>query len=188
MKYSRFYPFILALTVASLACSIFIGGPDLPAETQPSSPAEALSMQEQFQQALIQSAATGTITLEISEGQLTSYLVDKISQNPNPPFTNPQILLRNGQMQMYGKVTQGWFNANMLIVMNVGVDETTGQPKIEVASADFGPIPAPQGINAAISAIIAEAFTGTLGPVAVGFRLESIAIADGVMSLTGLLK
>ena len=68
------------------------------------------------------------------------------------------------------------------------MDEVTGQPKIEIASADFGPIPAPEGVNSAVSAIIDEVFTGSLGPVAVGFRLESITIADGVMTLTGRIK
>ena len=89
---------------------------------------------------------------------------------------------------MYGKITRGWFTATMLITMNVTVDEVTGQPKIEIASADFGPIPAPEDVNSAVSALIDEAFTGSLGPVAVGFRLESITIADGVMTLTGRIK
>jgi hypothetical protein len=71
--------------------------------------------------------------------------------------------------------------------MNVGVD-VAGQPRLEIASADFGPFPAPQGLNNAISALIAEAYTGSLGPVATGFRLESISIADGVMTLTGRVK
>jgi hypothetical protein len=63
-----------------------------------------------------------------------------------------------------------------------------GLPKIEVISADFGPFPAPQGVNEAISAIVAEAFTGSFGPAATGLRLETITIADGVMTLTGRLK
>ncbi len=185
---NKFYIFIASLTLASLACSIFVGGPEYPAQTVPTSVNEAQTMREQIEQALIAGAETGFVTLQISESQLTSFMADKLAQQVNPPFTDPQILLRNGQMQMYGKITRGWLTANMLITMNVTVDEVTGQPKIEIASADFGPIPAPQGINSAISAIIDEAFTGTLGPVAVGFRLETIAIADGIMTLTGRIK
>ena len=137
---------------------------------------------------MIAGAQTGIVTLQITEGQLTSYLADKMAQKTSPPFTDPQVLLRNGQIQMYGKIARGMFTANMLITMNVGVDVTTGQPKIEIASADFGPFPAPEGINSAMSAIIEEAFTGSIGPIAVGFRLESIAIADGIMTLTGRIK
>jgi hypothetical protein len=80
------------------------------------------------------------------------------------------------------------FAANMLITMNVSVDPATNLPKIEIAEADFGPFPVPEGLNAAISAMIDETFTGSLGPVAIGFRLESISIADGVMTLTGRIK
>lgn len=187
-KKSSFYLLIASLVLASLACSIFAGGPEYPAQTVSVSSEEVLTMREQIEQALIAGAETGFVTLQITESQLTSYLADKMAQQANPPFTDPQIILRNGQMQMYGKITRGWFTANMLITMNVGVDETTGKPKIEIASADFGPFPAPEGINSAMTAIIDEAFTGTLGPVAVGFRLEAISIADGIMTLTGRIK
>jgi hypothetical protein len=145
-------------------------------------------MQTQVEQALTAGAETGVVTLQITESQLTSYITLKMQEQGNPPFIEPQALLRNGQMQMYGKINRGTFTANMLITMNVSIDQTTGLPKIEIASADFGPFPAPEGLNTAISAAIGEAFTGTLGPVALGFRLESITIADGIMTMTGRIK
>jgi hypothetical protein len=189
MKTKKYlYLFIVSLVVSSLACSINVGGPEYPAQTVPASPTDAQALRDMIQQAMITGAETGVITLSITESQLTGFMAEKLSQQINPPFTDPQILLRNGQMQMYGKVTRGWFTANMLITMNVTIDETTGQPKIQIASADFGPIPAPEGINNAISAIIDEAFTGSFGPVAVGFRLQTITIADGIMTLTGRIK
>jgi hypothetical protein len=184
----RLYLFIALLVFASLACSIFVGGPDYPGQTIPASGSEAQSLRDQLEQALLSGAETGIVSLQITEGQLTSFIADKMAQRTNPPFTDPQVILRNGQMELYGKITRGWFTANMLIVMNVSVDEVSGQPKIEIASADFGPFPAPEGINAAMTAIVQEAFTGTLGPVAVGFRLETITITDGLMTLTGRIR
>jgi hypothetical protein len=172
----------------SLACSINVGGPDIPAPTAPSSPADAQALRDMIQQAMVTGAETGAITLQITEAQLTAFMAEKIALQPDPPFTDPLVLLRNGQMQMYGKITQGWFAANLLIVMNVTIDPVTGQPTIQIASADFGPFPAPEGLNNAISAIIDEAFTGSFGPVASGFRMESISIADGLMTLTGRIK
>lgn len=182
------YLFTISLVLASVACSIFAGGPEYPAQTVPASPTDSQSMRDQIEQALLSGAETGIVSLQITESQLTAFMVDKMSQQANPPFTDPQILLRNGQMLMYGKITRGWLTANILITMNVGVDELTGQPKIEIASADFGPLPAPEGLTSVLSAIVAEAFTGSFGPVAVGFRLESIAITDGIMTLTGRIK
>ncbi len=183
-----FYFSTLILIAASLACSINVGGPDSPAETIPASPEAALSMQEMIQQAIVTGAETGVIALQITESQLTGFMAQKLSQQADPPFTDPQIFLRDGQMKLYGKITQGWFTANMLIVMNVILDPVTGQPAIQIASADFGPFPAPEGLNTAVSAVIDEAFTGSFGPVASGFRLESIAIANGVMTVTGRIK
>jgi hypothetical protein len=180
--------FFIFLLLASMACTIFVGGPEYPTQTVPVSTEEVQNMQSQIEQALIAGAETGLVTLQITESQLTSYIALKMQEQTNPPFTEPQIFLRNGQMQMVGKIDRGMFAANMLITMNVTVDPTTNLPKIEIASADFGPFPAPEGLNAAISAVIEEAFTGSLGPVALGFRLEAISIADGIMTLTGRIK
>jgi hypothetical protein len=188
IKNAKLYLFVTSLVLASLACSMFVGGPDYPEQTVPVSTGEVQNMRDQLEQAMLAGAETGIVSLQITESQLTSYMTEKMGQQAKPLFTEPQVLLRNNQMQLYGKITRGWFTANMLVTMNVGVDEITNQPKIEIASADFGPFPAPEGINSAMSAIIAEAFTGTLGPVAVGFRLESITIADGIMTLTGRIK
>lgn len=184
----RLFIFLIALGASSLACSIFVGGPEYPAQTIPSSPADAQAFHDMIQQAMTTGAETGFITLQITESQITGFMSEKLSAQANPPFTDPQILLRDGQMKMYGKITRGWFTANMLIAMNVTLDPESGQPKIEIASADFGPIPAPEGLNSAVSTIIDEAFTGSFGPVASGFRLEAISIADGLMTLTGRIK
>ncbi len=162
--------FFIVLLLASMACTIFVGGPEYPTQTIPVSTEEVQSMQTQIDEALAAGAETGIVTLQITESQLTSYIALKMQEKDNPPFTEPQVLLRNGQMQIAGKLNRGMFAANMLITMNVSVDPVTNLPKIEIASADFGPFPAPEGLNAAISAVIDETFTGSLGPVAIGFR------------------
>ena len=179
---------ILILMLASLACSIFIGGPDYPTQTVPVSTAEVQSVQTQIAEALIAGAESGVVTLHITESQLTSLIAARMLEKGNPPFTDPQVLLRDNQMQLYGKITRGSFTANMLITTNVSIDLTTGAPKVEIVTADFGPFTAPEGLNATVNAVVAEAFTGSLGPVATGFRLESITIANGVMTLVGRIK
>jgi hypothetical protein len=187
-KTSSLILFFLVLMLTSLACSIFVGGPDYPAQSVPISADEVQNMHTQIEQAFVAGAETGIVTLQITESQLTSLIALKMQDQVNPPFTEPQVLLRNGQLQLFGKIISGPLSANMVIVAKIGIDETTGQPKIEITTADFGPLPVPEGLNAAVNAVIAEAFTGTLGPVAIGFRLESISIADGVMTMTGRIK
>lgn len=186
--------FLLTLILTSLACTMFVGGPDystLP--TIPVSTETSQSLQDEIKRAFEEGMTTGTVTLNFTEPQLTSYIAARLQSDPTlqqdnkPLITEPQVYLRDGQMQIYGKTQQGMFTANIGIIVSVGVDEN-GQPKIDIVSADFGPLPAPEGLRDTIAAMVREAYTGSLGPVATGLRIESITIADGIMTITGRIR
>ena len=186
--------FLLSLVLASLACNVFVGGPDystLP--TIPASTEAAQSIQDEIQRAFEEGAQTGTITLNITEPQITSFVAARLQSDPDlqqdsqPLITEPQVYLQNGQMQIYGKTKQGMFTANIGIIVSVGVDEN-GQPKVEIVSADFGPLPAPEGLKNTISAMVREAYMGSLGPIATGLRIETINIANGIMTVSGRIR
>lgn len=185
---------ILSLILASLACTIFVGGPDY--STLPAIPvsAEAIqSMKDEVTRGFEAGALTGTIVLNFTEEQITSYIASRLQndtslqQDNQPLITDPQVYLRDGQMQIYGKTKQGIFTANIGIIVSVGVDEN-GQPKIDIVSADFGPLPAPKGLTDSIAAMVREAYTGSLGPVATGLRIETINIANGFMTISGRIR
>jgi hypothetical protein len=186
--------FLLTIVLTSLACTMNVGGPDysdLP--TVPVSTEYAQSIEAEVLRAFQEGAETGSISLNLTEQQLTSYIATKLQSDPRlqrdgqPLITEPQVYLRDGQMKIYGKTRQGMFTANIGIVVDVGVDEN-GQPKVDIASADFGPLPAPEGLRDTVAAMIREAYMGSLGPVATGLRIENIQIADGVMTVSGRLK
>ena len=187
MKKYPIFLFFISLIFTTLACSVFIGGPEYPEEQIPVSAEEVVRLKVQIEAAVLAGAETGQITFQITEPQLTSYLAFKMAERQEPPFTNPQVFLRDGQMKIYGRVERGFWNANVLVTLNVLIDEE-GQPKLEIASADFGPFEAPNGLKQTLTAIITEAYTGSLGPVATGFRLENITIENGQMTVTGLIK
>ncbi len=196
MKPTRYaFPiFLIALMLTSLACTVFVGGPDYSDLTPiPVSLEAAESLKTEMQKAFEAGAQTGVVTLTITEPQITSLLALRLLSDPNmqtdkkPIIADPQVYLRDGQMKIYGKSQQGMFAANIGVIVNMGVDEL-GKPKIEIASADFGPFPAPAGINEALTAMIDEAFTGAIGPAATGLRIETITIADGIMTITGRIK
>ncbi len=176
-----------ALLLATLACSIFVGGPTYPEGPPPAATESNLTLQQQMQQALQDAATTGVVTLKLSEGQLTSYLQAKLDQQTDPVISDPRVYLRDGQMKIYGKATSGIFTANISVTVAASVD-SNGQPQIDVTQTDFGPLAAPEALNQAITGFVQEAFTGWLGPVATGFRLEHIDIGDGVMTVTGRIK
>lgn len=191
---TRLPSFLATLILASLACTVHIGGPDysdrpiIPVSTE-----AAETLKDEIRRAFATGAATGQVTIQITETQITSVLAQRLQSDPSlqqdqkPLITDLQVYLRDGQMQVFGKTQQGIFTANISIIVAVGVDENA-KPKIEILSADFGPLPVPQGLTAAISAMIQEAYTGAIGPVATGLRIESITIADGVMTIIGRIR
>lgn len=186
--------FLLILVLTSLACTINVGGPDYSSLPPiPVSGEAAQSIQDEIQRAIQAAADTGAITVNLTEPQVTSLLATRLQNDPNlqrdgkPLITNPQVYLRDGQMQIYGKTQQGPFAANIGIIINMGVD-ANGQPQIDVVSADFGPFPAPEGLKDAITAMVREAYTGSLGPIATGLRIEAISIANGIMTVTGRIR
>ncbi|MGZ9166128.1 MAG: hypothetical protein ACXW4U_13220 [Anaerolineales bacterium] len=186
--------FLMTLILTSLACTVFVGGPDYSSLPPiPVSTEITQSIQDEVKRAFEEGMTTGTVTLKFTEPQLTSYIASRLQNDPTmqqdskPLITEPQVYLRDGQMQIYGKTQQGMLTANIGIIVSVGVDEN-GQPKIEIVSADFGPLPAPEGLKDAIGAMVREAYTGSLGPVATGLRIESISIADGIMTISGRIR
>jgi len=187
--------FLFCLVLISLACTIFVGGPDYSTLPQiPVSGEAAQSIQEELKRAIEAGAQTGVITMNLTEPQITSYLAARMQTDPSlqqpdkkPLITDPQVYLRDGQMQIYGKTQQGIFAANIGIIVTVGVD-AEGQPLIDITSADFGPFPAPEGLKNAIAAMVKEAYTGSLGPVATGLRIETITISGGIMTITGRIR
>jgi hypothetical protein len=195
MKHTKVLFLLLIVFGTTLACTIFVGGPDYSSlEPIPVSTEAAQSLREDILKSLESGVQTGIVTITITEPQITSYLALRMQSDPalqqenrEPFFTEPQVYLRDGQMKIYGKTRQGLFTANIGIILNVGVDGF-GKAKIEVASADFGPFPVPEGINEAVTLFLEEAFTGPIGPVATGLRIETIAIQNGIMTVNGRIR
>lgn len=187
MLKNRLFLALWALALAGLACTLFVGGPEYPQTPIPVSTEAAQSVEEQLHQAVTAAAQTGGLTVSITESQLTSLVAARLSSDTQPLLTDPQVYLRNGQIELYGKAVRGNLQANVHIALTASVD-AEGRPQLTVSSVDFGPLPAPEGLNSAISGAVNEAFTGAFGPAVTGFRLESIVIADGVMTLSGRIK
>jgi len=193
-KPNSLYLFFSVLVLASLACTVFVGGPDYSDRAPiPVSSEAADSLKSEIERAFAAGLQTGEVTINITEPQITSVLALRLQsdpdlqQNSQPLMTDPQVYLRDGQMQIFGKTNQGMFTANIGIIVSVTVDENN-KPKIEIVSADFGPLPAPTGLTNAIASMVQEAYTGTVGPVATGLRVESITIANGIMTVVGRIR
>ncbi|MEZ0395886.1 MAG: hypothetical protein ABWK53_05600 [Anaerolineales bacterium] len=189
MKPNQAFLLLAAATLAAaiLACTIDVGGPAYPSETIPVSTQAVGEMRTAIQTAVAAATESGQLTIIISETQLTSYLTYKFESQANPIFRNPQVYLRNNQIQIYGTARSGYLQATARVVMAPAIDEN-GKLYLELVSADFGPLPIPEGLREAVTAVISEAYTGALGPVATGFRLQTIIVAEGYMLLIGTIR
>ncbi|MCX6082445.1 MAG: hypothetical protein NTW32_23205 [Chloroflexi bacterium] len=178
---------ILAIALMSFACTIFAGGPEYPPTKIAISTEAVGNLDAELQAAQTASVESGVLSITINETQITSLLANKLNSQPDPFIKNPQVYLQNGEIQVFGQATQGNLMVNVRIILQASIDPE-GMPVLTITSADFGPFPAPEGLNKTVSSFIDQAFTGAIGPAATGLRIETINIADGIMTLTGKVK
>jgi hypothetical protein len=178
---------IFVFVLAVLACTINIGGPDYPDRKIPVSTQAVGDLETNIQTAVALGANTGQITFLITEAQMTSYIYYKLQGQSKPFIVDPQVYLQDDQIQIFGTAEQGYFTATVSIIITPSINEG-GQLQITVTSVDFGPLPVPDGLKDLITSMISEAYTGSLGPVATGFRLEGLVVANGAMLLAGRIK
>jgi hypothetical protein len=174
------------MALAAMACHLDIGGPEPPGPPIPVSIEAANELQRTWQSA-VASAAGDEIALIIDERQLTSLLAMQLQTHEKPLMQEPQVFLRQGFLQLYGISGRGLFRASFLLAVQPVID-ADGDLEFEITSADFGPMLAPQGIKSALSTILTEALTGTLGSFASGIRISSIAIVDGQMAIIARVR
>ena len=136
---------------------------------------------------MVESAGTGNLRLEITQEQMTAYVTSRLSSQNPPILTDPQVVLSDQRMIVYGKARSGMFEANMAVTALFSVD-ADGKPQIAITQAEIGPLPMPQSLRDGMAAAVDEALTGYFGPAAIGFQLEGIEIREGVMTITGRLR
>ena len=179
----RYVLVLLTLISSGLACAL-PGGPKLPASPIPVSTEAAGEMQTTVQTAVAEASQSGTLELTFTEEQITSYVAVKLAEQPEPPFTDPQIFLRDGKIQVFGKVHAGQISATASIILSAAID-AEGQLSLSVDKADFGPVPVPDNILDNISTQLETALTEQAGS---NFILTDVVVADGTMQLTGTVK
>jgi hypothetical protein len=177
----------LALGVGTLACTMDIGGPAAPGDPIPTSETAAQEVLDAWESAAAESISTGEIRLIINETQLTSLVAARLAEKQDPVLRDPQVYLRDGQLEVFGTIQQGMFRGQVLLSISPVLD-ADGTLAFEVTSADLGPVPAPEGIKESLSALVTEAFAGPIGSLATGLRVTSIAIEDGELALVGKMR
>ena len=175
------------ILLATLACQFNLGGPEPPGDPIPIQEDAAFNLTEMWQSALLDTVINQQVTVIFNEVQLTSLLNQRLQEKENPLLLEPQVYLRNNMIQIYGSNQSGPFTANVLIGITPVVS-AEGDLSFDLVLAEFGPIPAPTALKETISAILTEAFTGTIGSLATGIKISTIAISDGEMGIVGEVR
>ena len=173
------------LLLAALACGgpLAVGGPTPEYDPIVVSTESAESLTDKFESL---NAATGEVTVSITESELTSFIAGKLAAQPEATLSNPQVYLRDGKIKMYVTVTTSSFTANALIVLNAAVVD--GQLTATIESADFGPVPVPNDLLASLSSTINDNLLSLANKLPADVRLKSTSIADGNLTLTADVK
>lgn len=178
---------MMSLALGVMACQIDLGGPLPPGPPIVVSQEASAQVQQNWQSALEAAATTGSVTVLLTESQVTSFLSQRLAASEEAVLDNPQVYLRDGAIEVFGGARQGPIRANVHVSISPRIDDQ-GALGFEITSANFGPIPAPDFITDSVSTILSEAFTGTLGSLATGIRITTIAIADGELAVVGELR
>jgi len=177
---------LASLFLATLACQIDVGGPEPPFPPNAADEQSANEVANLWQAALESALDSGEVMLILDESQLNAFVTRKLAEEDSL-LLEPQVFLRQNAIQVYGYVIQGIFRANVQLSISPILDQE-GRITFELALASVGPIPFPEAVKNTISAVLTEAFTGTLGSLATGIRVSSLVINDGQLAIVGELR
>jgi uncharacterized protein YpmS len=177
--------FILSLLVtASLACYFTGLRQEATPVPVPVTTQAVETLEKNAQDAAQAYQDSGEITMEVTEEQLTSLVAFELQKQQDPVLQNPQVYLRDGQVQLRGDVKQGGITAPLEMNMTVTAD-ADGGPQYDVVSAKVGPFPLPQSILDQMTSQIDAVFASQFGAEAENIYIEQITIADGKMNIQG---
>ena len=182
------YAVFMSLTAASLACNYPFQGVLPPTPTQTLVPVvthiEAPQLKEQIQAADTAIQNNQPVMLIVTEEQLNSLLKTEMQDQSTPPLLDPQVLLRNGLVQILGKIEQNGFLLPVSVQVAVTVD-SQGRPAFNITSAALGPLPMPDGILDQFESSMNTGFAERFAPDIEQVFVESITISGGVMTIYG---
>jgi len=174
-----------AAALPVFACSVFLGGPEPPGPEI--TPAGDMQSIEQTWTDAVAFSAEGTVTVVFSEAQMTAYLQQKLDAKPDNTFHTAQVFFRDGRIKIYGILAGGSVSASAILILR---PEITPEGTIDfvMEQAQVGPVTLPPGLLSAISDVLTEAFTGSVGSLATGFQVKEILVGEGQIAISGVLR
>ena len=178
-RFLKLLTILSVLALISLACNL--GGPT--ADTTPFPTLDPSALAESLKTSIVITPETGIAVLTLDEQQVTSYLSQKIDEQPDSPFGNPQVVLQDGKMVIYGTAAVSKVTANIKLVIKIIID-AQGAPSIDLESANFGPIPVPPSLTDYLTGMLSQAVEDGFGSNPEQLRILDVQITDGLMIIS----
>ena len=175
---------ILFLLLVTLACNFTLTGPKPPSSPIPVTTEAVGSLMKTLESAQTQAQLSGDINVSFNEAQLTSVVALELQNQGQTSIQNPQIFLRDGQVQVFGTVDYQGISSTARVILKPALDPD-GQPVFTVNSAKLGPFPIPSDYVQDIQTEINRVFTAQLAEIAPNTRFEQIIIANGILTISG---
>ena len=175
----------LILYPSSPSAQDLAGATPLPSGTQARQLAE--EARSSWEQAMEQAKTTGKFEVTLTQEQLNAVVIQALAEGEaKVPLENPIVVLDDGEVRVYGRITQGPLKVDGYLVFQVWVT-SEGQPAWKVTKAKFGALPLPSGVSNALTGALNRAVSEALarqGDVV----LDDIEISKGKLTIRGHTK
>ena len=183
MKKNKLIIILTLLTILMVNAACRLPGRKPETTPVPISTEAAEQFEENLESAAENFKSSESITLTLSQEEITSYIVSNLPPDSEFQVTNLQVLLDNGQIELYGNVDQGMISADAKIVIKPYID-AFGQLKSEITEFNVGPFPISQSMKDNLSAQIDDAIINALQSNGNDIIVQSVDINNGQMIIT----
>jgi uncharacterized protein YpmS len=177
---------ISVLLFSSLGC-ILAGRTAQIATPTPVATEDLTPLETQVESAVKTAVSGGRVTLEFTEGQLTSAANQELASQGESRIRDLQIRLDDGLMNISGQVEQNGLDLPLTISLKINVD-SQGRPHTQIVSGKVGPFSLPQNMLDQITTQIDTMLQSQLDSSAQALFVESIGIDNGVITVVAQLK
>jgi len=173
----------LVLLFVTMACQLSLGGPQAPTDR---TPVPAPTQAQDWRSILANAQPGDTVDITLTEADLTAMVARQVVSLSGITVSEPQVVLRNGQMEIYGKAEASGVSGNFQAVSDIKVEN--GRARIEIVSANFGSIPVPSSFTERMTAALDDALAGATGSGPSRLYINRLEIFDGYMTINATVQ
>lgn len=174
------------LVISGLACKLDAGGPLPPYDPVPVS-TEAAEEMEKIVQNLESRHSSSNLAFTLTEIQVSSFLVELLNNRAGFTFSDPQVYLRNQQVEIYGRIDHPYLSADTCFIFRL-LPNDDGSMKIYLVYGEIGMFRLPNEWLNGISNVLQEGIKiaqWIKGPFSSAMMIETVDISNGMITITG---